>query len=135
MPTLQLTPSTVFDDARMAAEIQQGLPAGMFFSLRDALGVSQEFMSQAISIPARTVMRRQAKKERLKPDESERLLRLARILVRAQQVFESAVRARAWLFAANLALGGATPLDFARTEPGAREVENVLGRLEHGVFS
>ena len=39
------------------------------------------------------------------------------------------------MFAKNRALGGATPLDFAKTEPGAREVENVLGRLEHGVFS
>jgi uncharacterized protein (DUF2384 family) len=33
------------------------------------------------------------------------------------------------------ALGGRSPLDFAQTEPGAREVENVIGRLEHGVFS
>jgi uncharacterized protein (DUF2384 family) len=32
-------------------------------------------------------------------------------------------------------LGGKTPLEYADTEPGAREVEDLLGRLEHGVFS
>ena len=119
----------------MAEEVRLGLPVGAFFRLRDTLGVSQEFLSQAVSIPPRTVMRRQAAKERFKPDESERILRLARIFLRAQQVLASAGRAKAWILAKNRALGGTTPLDFAKTEPGAREVENLLGRLEHGVFS
>jgi putative toxin-antitoxin system antitoxin component (TIGR02293 family) len=135
MPAIPLTPSAVFDDARMAAEIRHGLPVKAFFWLRDALNVSQEFLSQTISIPPRTVMRRQAAKERFKPDESERILRLARIFLRAEQVLESADRAKAWMLAKNRALGGMSPLDFAKSEPGAREVENVLGRLEHGVFS
>lgn len=135
MPTLTLSPATLFDDARMAKELRLGLPVAVFFRVREALGVSQELLSKAISIPPRTVMRRQEKKQRFKADESERLLRLARIFVRARQVLESEERARSWMFAKNRALGGATPLDFARTEPGAREVENVLGRIEHGVFS
>jgi putative toxin-antitoxin system antitoxin component (TIGR02293 family) len=135
MPTLTLSPATLFDDARMAKELRLGLPVAVFFRVREALGVSQELLARAISIPPRTVMRRQEKKQRFKADESERLLRLARIFVRARQVLESEERARAWMFAKNRALGGATPLDFARTEPGAREVENVLGRIEHGVFS
>jgi putative toxin-antitoxin system antitoxin component (TIGR02293 family) len=135
MATLELTPSTVFDDARMAEEVRQGIPVSMFFQLRQALGIPQELLSKAISVPTRTVMRRKANRERLKPDESERLLRLARLLVRATQVLESQERARQWLQAKNRALGGVAPLEFAKTEPGARAVENVLGRLEHGVFS
>jgi putative toxin-antitoxin system antitoxin component (TIGR02293 family) len=135
MAALLLTPSTVFDDARMAEEVRVGLSVGAFFRLRDALGVSQELLSQAVGIPPRTVMRRQAAKERFKSDESERILRLARIHLRAQQVLKTADRAKAWMFARNRALGGVTPLDFAKTEPGAREVEYLLGRLEHGVFS
>ncbi len=135
MPTLTLSPAILFDDARMAKELRLGLPVAVFSRVREALGVSQELLARAISIPPRTVMRRQEKKQRFKADESERLLRLARIFVRARQVLESEERARAWMFAKNRALGGATPLDFAKTEPGAREVENVLGRIEHGVFS
>jgi len=135
MPTLTLSPATLFDDVRMARELQLGLPVAVFFRVREALGVSQELLSKAISIPPRTVMRRQERKQRFKADESERLLRLARIFVRAREVLDSAERARAWMFAKNRALGGVSPVDFARTEPGAREVENVLGRIEHGVFS
>jgi putative toxin-antitoxin system antitoxin component (TIGR02293 family) len=135
MPILQLTPSVVFDNVRMAAEVRDGLPVSAFYRLRNALGVSQEFLSQAVSIPSRTVMRRQAARKRFKPDESERILRLVRILLRAQQVLASADRAKAWMLAKNRALGGISPLDCAKSEPGAREVENILGRFEHGVFS
>lgn len=135
MPTMTLSAAVLFDDARMAKELRLGLPVAVFLRVREALGISQELLSKAISIPPRTVMRRQEKKQRFKADESERLLRLARIFVRARQVLESEERARAWMFAKNRALGGVTPLDFARTEPGARKVENVLGRIEHGVFS
>ena len=60
MPAPLLTPATVFDDARMAVEVRLGLPVEAFFRLRDALGVSQEFLSQAIGIPSRTVMRKPA---------------------------------------------------------------------------
>jgi putative toxin-antitoxin system antitoxin component (TIGR02293 family) len=40
-----------------------------------------------------------------------------------------------WLKSPQKALGGKTPLEYSDTEPGAREVEDLLGRLEHGVFS
>lgn len=119
----------------MAKELRLGFPVAVFFRVRKALGLSQEMLARAIGVPPRTVMRRQEKRQRFKADESERLLRLARIFVRARQVLETEGRARAWLFTKNRALGGVTPLEFARTEPGAREVENVLGRIEHGVFS
>jgi putative toxin-antitoxin system antitoxin component (TIGR02293 family) len=44
-------------------------------------------------------------------------------------------RAREWFKAPNRALGNTTPFEYADTEPGAREVEDVLGRIEHGVFA
>ena len=40
-----------------------------------------------------------------------------------------------WLTAPRKALEGKTPLAYARTELGAREVEDLIGRLEHGVIS
>jgi putative toxin-antitoxin system antitoxin component (TIGR02293 family) len=43
--------------------------------------------------------------------------------------------AMTWLTTPRKALGGRPPLSYARTEPGAREVENLIGRLEHGIFS
>ena len=125
----------VFDDALMDREIRRGLPVELFFRLRDALAIQPEALSRVISVPIRTLMRRKQMGERLKSGESERLLRLARLHVRAMEVFENPESARRWLFSKNRALGGRTPFEYAGTEPGAREAERLLGRIEQGVFS
>ncbi len=54
---------------------------------------------------------------------------------KAEDVFGDGKSAREWLTHKQAGLGKAVPLDFARTEIGAREVENLLGRLEYGVYS
>ena len=88
-----------------------------------------------IQIPPRTLTRRRSG-GRLQPDESDRLLRAARLFQLTVELFESNIdAARAWFSSPKKALGGKTPLEFARTEVGAREVENLIGRLEHGVYS
>ena len=130
-----LSPEQVFDDALMDREIRRGLPVELFFQVRDALAIQPEMLSQIISVPIRTLMRRKQRSERLKSDESERLLRLARLHLRAADVLHGNDKARRWLFSPNRALGGHTPFEFASTEPGAREAERLLGRIEHGVFS
>ena len=72
---------------------------------------------------------------RLTPAESDRVMRYARLLGRAVEVLEGEDAARRWLTRPQYGLGGAVPLDFAETEAGAREVENVLGRIDYGVYS
>jgi putative toxin-antitoxin system antitoxin component (TIGR02293 family) len=54
---------------------------------------------------------------------------------KAVEVMESEENARQWLASPQLGLGGAIPLDYATTEVGAREVEDLLGRIEYGVYS
>ncbi len=73
---------------------------------------------------------------RLAPDESERLLRISTVFEKTVDLFEGDVAgAVAWLTSPKRALGRETPLAYSRTELGAREVEDLIGRLEHGVFS
>ena len=73
---------------------------------------------------------------RLQPGESDRLLRVARVIARAIELLEGDDKAaRHWLSAPQRALAGAVPLTLAQTEFGALEVERLIGRLEHGVFS
>jgi putative toxin-antitoxin system antitoxin component (TIGR02293 family) len=62
-------------------------------------------------------------------------VRYQRLLEKADDIFGDVASARAWLTHKQPGLGGAVPLDFARTEIGAREVENLLGRIEYGVYS
>ena len=68
--------------------------------------------------------------------ESERLMRLAKLHKKALDLFEGdAVAARTWLSSPNRALGGRIPLSLVETELGVLAVEDVIGRLEHGVYS
>ena len=71
----------------------------------------------------------------LEPPECERIIRFARLLRRATELFEDEGAARDWLKAPAFAFNGECPLSFADTEVGAREVEALLGRIGHGVFS
>ena len=88
-----------------------------------------------IRISPRTLARRK-EKGRLSPEESDRLVRAARIVSLTLRLFEGdADAAHRWLKTSQPALGDATPFEYARTELGAREVEALITRLEHGVFS
>ena len=88
-----------------------------------------------VQISPRTLARRK-EKGRLSPEESDRLVRAARIVSQARRLFEgNAEAANRWLKSSQQALGGSTPLEYAQTEIGAREVEALIARLEHGVFS
>lgn len=66
-------------------------------------------------------------------EEAAMLLRLARSLVRAAEVFEDAAAALDWLQSRNRALGDVTPLSLLDTDAGAARVMDTLGRIEHGV--
>ncbi len=68
-------------------------------------------------------------------DESQKIARFARIMALSIEVFEDSQIASQWLERPNRALGGIKPIDLLDTDEGAHEVENVLRRLEHGVYS
>ena len=67
--------------------------------------------------------------------DSDRLSRLARILAETIDVLGSEEKASQWLEAPNRALGGQTPLTLLDTDLGTQQVEEVLGRIQHGIFS
>ena len=83
---------------------------------------------------ARTLARRK-KERRLRADESDRLLRLARVAAVAEDVLGTREHAGRWLQKPNRALGDVTPLDLLDTDLGAEEIVSILGRIEHGVYS
>jgi putative toxin-antitoxin system antitoxin component (TIGR02293 family) len=122
-------------DAReTVATIRAGLPMVEFEALQDLLGLGAEELAGHLAISRSTLMRRR-KAGRLDMQESDRLLRYARLFARAEAVLQSGDAARAWLKAPARALAMETPLAFAETEAGTREVEHLLGRIEHGVFT
>lgn len=114
--------------------LRKGLPAGAIDVIARAAGLTQTELSQALMISERTLVRRK-KEGALSSQESAKLLRVARVLDRAIEVFENRGAALDWLKSANPALGGATPLSLLDTDLGAEAVFDTLGRIEHGVFA
>jgi putative toxin-antitoxin system antitoxin component (TIGR02293 family) len=125
---------TAEDPAALVQAVREGIPTSRFDALKELLGVSTGTLTKVVGISASTLSRRR-KRGTLSKDESERVLRIARIALRAVEVLEGPENARKWLTEPVRALGGEEPLQFADTEPGAREVERLLIRLEHGVYS
>lgn len=123
----------VQDNAAMALRVEEGLPVMDVVRFGQEAGFTQEELARMMQIPSRTYARRVSARSRLKLHEGERAARLMRIYDRAKQLFVTDENVRAWLHSRLPALGGRTPVDFARTEPGAREVEAVIDRLEDGV--
>jgi len=125
----------VRDNHAMAQRVEEGLPVLEIVQFGKQAGFSTEELARLIQIPPRTYARRVAGKARLKVSEGERAVRLMRLFDRAKQVFGTDENTRGWFNSKLLALGRKTPLEYAQTEPGAREVENIIGRIEDGIFS
>ena len=122
------------DKTKLIRNIKKGLPISAFEKIQKELDVSADTLASTVNIATRTLARRK-KEGRFHSDESERVLRIASLFDRALQVLHSQNRVQLWFKSPQKGLGGQTPLEYADTEPGAREVEDLLGRLEHGVFS
>lgn len=123
------------DAFELRERVEEGLPYSALERFQRNVSLPMAEITELVQIPMRTLTRRKAS-GRLHTDESDRLVRASRVVGRALDLFEGDLEAaKAWLSAPQHALAGATPLAMARTGVGAREVESLIGRLEHGVFS
>lgn len=125
---------TTFPPAKLVEALRIGLPVKELSDLQATLAVPMEKLVPMLGISKATFHRRKAE-GRLDQAESDRVVRFARLMGQAVEVLESEENARQWLTSPQFGLGGAVPLEYAETEVGAREVENLLGRIEYGVYS
>src|SRR5258708_23333944 len=123
------------NSGELIREVRRGFSFHELAAFGSRSGIPLAEIAAIAGIPPRTLARRKSS-GRLTPDESEKLLRLSSVFEQAVDLFEGdETNARQWLTTAKKALENQTPLAYSRTELGAREVENLIGRLEHGVFS
>lgn len=123
-------------DARGVVKlVEAGLPYRALERFQQNADLPIRELAEAISVPLRTLDRRKSA-GKLEPEESDRAIRVSRVFAAALGLFEGDDEAaRAWLKKRQPLLGNERPIDLVRTEVGAREVERLVGRLEHGVFS
>lgn len=130
----QLKKHREFSAGRIIESIHAGFPVEELDALQTSLAIPMETLAPKLGI-SRATLHRRKRAGRLGPEESDRVFRFARLMGKAVEVLESEESARRWLTSPQVGLSGATPLDYARTEAGAREVEDLLIRIEFGVYS
>ena len=126
--------ASAFTPSKLVEALRVGLPFQELMDLQASLKVPMDKLVPRLGISKATLHRRKAT-GRLDPAESDRVVRFARLMGKAVEVLESDDNARQWLTSPQFGLDGAVPLDYADTEVGAREVEDLLGRIEYGVYS
>lgn len=114
--------------------VREGLPVAAFNRFAETSGVAQDELAASIGISLRTVQRRRGAGGRLDAGPSERLVRLADLYARAAEVTGGDALARQWMQTPRDVFEGRTPFELAGSELGAREVEDLLLRVEYGVF-
>lgn len=125
----------VKSSADLVKHVEKGLAFSVVEALQQQMDLAAKEMAELLDIKFRTFLRRK-EAGRLQPAESDRVVRASRLFARAKDLFDGDQEAaRSWLMNPQRALGGAIPLEIAKTEVGAREVEKIIGRLEQGVFT
>ncbi len=119
----------------LAKQVRFGLPASTVERLAGSLSLHRAQVAERLNIPSRTLSRRLKMKSRLTHDESDRAMRMARVVALAKEVLGSDEKASHWMSNPNRALGGKKPFDQLDTEPGVRSVEEVLNRIAYGMYS
>jgi len=125
----------VFDTVDLVDAIRKGFRYETFERFRRNIALPVETIMALVNIPRRTLTRRKLE-GRFAPEESDRLVRASRVYSKALQLFDGDSEAASrWLVAPQRGLGGEVPVLLSSTDVGAREVERLIDRLEHGVFA
>jgi putative toxin-antitoxin system antitoxin component (TIGR02293 family) len=125
---------TLYTDRDLREAIREGFPPAVVQELMRTSGLTLKELAEALDLSPRSLQRRR-RSGRLARYESDRLYRLARIVALANEFLGDHQRAMRWLKRPNRALGGVAPVAAIDTEPGSRQVENVLGRIAYGGVS
>jgi putative toxin-antitoxin system antitoxin component (TIGR02293 family) len=121
-------------DRDLREAIREGFRPAVVEELMRASGLTLKELASALDLSPRSLQRRR-NSGRLARYESDRLYRLARIVAIANDFLGDRERALRWLKRPNRALGGVAPVAAIDTELGARQVENILGRIAYGGIS
>ncbi len=115
----------------LARLVRRGLPVEAVQHVIDTGRLTLAEVDSVV-LPRKTLANRR-KLGTLTPDQSDRLIRVARVLAAAEEAFGSQEKAGAWLRRPTAPLAGERPIDLLDTDEGTREVEMLLGRIAHGI--
>jgi putative toxin-antitoxin system antitoxin component (TIGR02293 family) len=110
-----------------------GLPIRWLEQLAPLFGVSVTAFAGVVGIDSRTLSRRR-KQGRLTDRESNAFYHLAVLYEHALAVLGDTESVRHWFNTEEDDFSGMKPIKLLDTASGIKEVDQLLGRIEHGVF-
>ncbi len=121
--------------ADLVSLTRRGIPINRVEHVMEAFELDRDDMTRILGVSPRTYFRRLQKAESLDAVESDRLIRFLRIAALAIEIFEDRVQAVDWLKTDNRALGGVAPIAILDTDAGTSQVQDILLRIQYGVYS
>jgi putative toxin-antitoxin system antitoxin component (TIGR02293 family) len=116
----------------LVERLRAGLPFDALTAVMGRYDIPRDVACRILHLSTRNFLRRK-RQGRLSPDESDRLYRLARVLAHADRVFEQPGESSDWVRTPNASLGQEPPLSLLDTDVGVQQVDQILGRIEHGI--
>jgi putative toxin-antitoxin system antitoxin component (TIGR02293 family) len=129
----QLIGITPTSDFNLAEIVESGLPLASLTQLREC-GITSTEIGEIVISP-RTLKHRKARNEPLSQEETDRAVRVARIVALAEDVFGNHNKALLWLRSPDDRMASRTPLNMLHTESGGRLVESMLWQLDEGIYT
>lgn len=126
-------PTIIYNETPMVTRIRNGFPLAEFTALQKLLDIPEDELGLLIGISPATLQRRK-KAGHFECPESEKIIRLYRVFGKGMELFETTEATRGWLKTENPGTANETPLQHSDTEYGAKEVEALITRIEHGVY-
>ena len=125
------------NNLKLAKKIETGLPAMWINHLKKVLELTNSQIADTLGISGKTLerIRTNPASNKLNEVTSDRLYRILYIFFKTVTTLEDTEEARIWLKTPQFGLGNEIPIDLLKTEAGTREIESLLGRIEHGVYS
>ena len=114
--------------------IRAGVPKKALDKLIEVTGIGASEMAGIVRTSERT-LRRYSANQKLNPEQSERIIELAKVYSRGEEVLGSLDAFREWMNGTVLALGNKKPKELLDTSLGIELLMDELGRIEHGIFA
>ena len=127
--------SMLTDDRSTLQLVRQGVSPSKVTAFIERAHLTQKEFFQVTRLKSATFYHRLKSRKNFDSIESDRIVRVMRALKLAEDILGSPEQARAWYHTEVPALGNVTPWSLLDTEPGTREVETILLRIEHGIYS
>ncbi|MCB2409945.1 type II RES/Xre toxin-antitoxin system antitoxin [Hymenobacter lucidus] len=128
-------PQLVHNELDLLAVALKGLSVQALRALQQRLGFSNKEISVVLGVSESTLARREQAKRALTLDEAEKTIQLSAVLAKGLDVFEDQDDFHHWLDTLNPALGSVRPKELLSSAIGREQVREILGRIEHGIYS